>query len=142
MAARVIHAGKRSDTDHWLKQAENDLEFARLGLREEFFAQACFWAQQCAEKAVKGIGRLVGDRAVLENSVAHLVDRHAERAPGLSDLMDESRLLDRYYRATRYPDATGPIPYAVFGEGQAIAAIEAAERFVRLAGEHIRAGGG
>ena len=134
--------GRQSEADRWLKQAENDLEFARLGLREGFHSQVCFWAQQSAEKAVKGIGRLGGGGAALENSVTLLVDRHGDRAPGLKDLMGESRLLDRYYRATRYPAATGPVPYTAFGEGQAIAAIEAAERFVRLAGEHIRTGGG
>ena len=32
----------RAEADRWLKQAENDLEFARLGLREGFFAQVCF----------------------------------------------------------------------------------------------------
>ena len=131
--------GSQSEADRWLKQAENDLDFARLGLREEFFAQACFWAQQCAEKAVKGIGRLVGDRAVLENSVAHLVDRHAERAPGLSDLMDESRLFDRYYGTTRYPgDSPGPVPFLAFSRDQATTAIEAAERFLELANREVR----
>ena len=50
----------RTEADRWLKQAENDLEFARLGLREGFFAQVCFLAQQSAEKAVKAIGYLHG----------------------------------------------------------------------------------
>ncbi len=45
-----------AEAKRWLRQAENDLEFARLGLREGFFSQACFLAQQSAEKAVKAIG--------------------------------------------------------------------------------------
>ena len=130
----------RSEVDRWLKQAANDLELARLGLREEFFSQACFWAQQSAEKAVKGIGRLGGDRAALENSVALLVDRYADRAPGLSDLVGESRLLDRYYRTTRYPgDPPGPVPFTAFSREQASTAVGAAERFFELASNQIRA---
>ena len=55
----------RSEAERWLKQAENDLDFARLGLREGFHAQVCFLTQQSAEKAVKAIGYLLGERTVL-----------------------------------------------------------------------------
>ena len=37
----------------WLRQAEHDLAFGRLAVREGFYAQACFVAQQTAEKAAK-----------------------------------------------------------------------------------------
>jgi HEPN domain-containing protein len=39
----------------WLKQAERDLDQARLSLREGFYEWACFAAQQSAEKAVKAL---------------------------------------------------------------------------------------
>jgi HEPN domain-containing protein len=38
----------------WLRQAENDLELARLAHQNCYFAQACFFASQAAEKALKG----------------------------------------------------------------------------------------
>ena len=132
---------RQSEADRWVQQAANDLALARLGLHEEFFSQACFWAQQSAEKAVKGIGRLGGDRAVLEISVALLVDRYAQRAPGLSDLLDESRLLDRYYTTTRYPGGSpGLVPFLAFNREDATTAIEAAERFLELADRQVRRG--
>lgn len=130
---------RQPEATRWLRQAENDIEFARLGLREEFFAQACFWAQQSAEKAVKGIARIGGDRAVFENSVALLVDRYADRAPGLADLTGESRLLDLYYRTTRYPGGSpDSVPFLAFSRDQATTAIEAAERFLELANRQVR----
>ena len=49
----------------WLLQAENDLAFADLGLREGFFAQACFYSQQAAEKGLKALAYYRGDRVVL-----------------------------------------------------------------------------
>jgi HEPN domain-containing protein len=33
---------READALRWLSQSENDLEFARLALRERFYAQACF----------------------------------------------------------------------------------------------------
>ena len=130
-----------SEADRWLKQAENDLEFARLGLREGFFAQVCFLAQQSAEKAVKAIGYLLGDRTVLGHSVAVLVDRYAERVPDLADLRDAAGLLDQYYIPTRYPNGLpGGFPFMAFSEEQATNALAAAERFLRLASDKTAAG--
>ena len=45
-----------AEAKRWWLQAENDLEFARMALREKFFHQACFIAQQSAEKALKAVG--------------------------------------------------------------------------------------
>ncbi len=129
--------------DRWLKQAQDNLEFARLGLREGFFAQVCFFAQQSAEKAVKAIGHLLGERTVLGHSVAVLVDRNAERVPNLVDLRDEAGILDQYYIPTRYPNGLpGGFPFMAFSEDQAANAIAAAEHFLRLADERFRAAGG
>ena len=69
----------------WLRQAENDQEYAQLGLREGFFAQVCFQCQQICVKALKAIhyGQL-GKRVVLGHSLVQLA---AELARGaLSDM--------------------------------------------------------
>ena len=41
-------------TGAWWRQARNDLELAELARRNDFHAQACFFATQAAEKALKG----------------------------------------------------------------------------------------
>lgn len=130
----------RAEADRWLKPAQNDLEFARLGLREGFFAQVCFLAQQSAEKAVKAIGYLLGERTVLGHSVVVLVDRYAERVPDLADLRDEAGVLDQYYIPTRYPNGLpGGFPFMAFSEEQAANALAATERFLRLASNQMAA---
>jgi len=55
----------RAEAERWLRQAENDFAFAELGAREGFFAQACFVCQQAAEKALKALHYLRGERLVL-----------------------------------------------------------------------------
>lgn len=122
----------------WFAQAENDLEFARLALREKFFHQACFVAQQSAEKSVKAIGYVLGDRTILGHSVVALAERYAARVEGLGRLMEDAGILDQFYIPTRYPNGLpGGVPFAAFHEPQARAAIKAAERFLALAREHV-----
>jgi HEPN domain-containing protein len=41
-------------TGAWWRQAHNDLELAELARSNGFHAQACFFASQAAEKALKG----------------------------------------------------------------------------------------
>lgn len=38
----------------WLQQARNDLAMAQLARDNDFLAQACYFASQAAEKALKG----------------------------------------------------------------------------------------
>ncbi len=122
----------------WLAQAENDLEFARLALRERFFHQTCFIAQQSAEKSVKAIGYGLGDRTIIGHSVVALAERYAERIDGLGRLMEDAGVLDQFYIPARYPNGLpGGVPFAAFHEPQARAAIEAAERFLALARTHV-----
>lgn len=130
----------RGEADRWLKQAENDLDFARVGLREGYHSQVCFLAQQSAEKAVKAIGYLLGDRTVLGHSVAVLADRYSDRIPDLAELRDDAGILDQYYIPTRYPNGLpGGFPFTAFTEEQATNALAAADRFLRLASERISA---
>ena len=42
-----------SRPEAWLRQAENDLAMAQLARDHEYLAQACFFASQAAEKALK-----------------------------------------------------------------------------------------
>ena len=101
-----------AEADRWRRQADNDLAFARLALRERFYAQACFIAQQAAEKAVKSIAYGSGERAVLGHSLVMLVSRYAARAPGLADLTEAAGILDQCYVPTRYPNGlAGGVPF-------------------------------
>lgn len=132
---------ERGEGERWLRQAENDLEFGRLALREGYFAQACFIGQQCAEKALKALAYGSGDRLVIGHSLVELVGRLHERFPQLSTLRETAGVLDQYYVATRYPNGlAGGVPFEAFGERQAREAIESAERFVAIAREALPRG--
>ena len=129
----------RAEADRWRRQAANDLAFARVAVRERFYAQACFIAQQAVEKAVKAIAYALGERTVLGHSLVTLISRCADRVPELQDLRELGGILDQYYVPTRYPNGlAGGVPFEAFGESQAAGAVDAAERFVQLAERHAR----
>lgn len=124
----------RAEADRWRRQAANDLKFARVALRERFYAQACFVAQQSAEKAIKSVAYGLGERTVLGHSLVALISRYEDRETALSPLRELAGILDQYYVSARYPNGlAGGVPFEAFGESQAAAAVDAADRFVRLA---------
>ena len=129
-----------TEADRWRRQAVNDLAFARVALREQFYAQACFTAQQASEKAVKAIAYGLGERTVFGHSLVTLISQYSDRALELRDLRELAGILDQYYVPTRYPNGlAGGVPFEAFGESQAAAAVEAADRFVQLAERHAGA---
>ena len=121
----------RAEGLRWLRQAENDLEYAEIGLREGFFAQVCFQAQQICEKALKAVhyGQL-GKRVVFGHSLVQL----AAELTLSGDLRDDLALLDQYYIPTRYPNGLpGAVPFEVYTRRQADHAVEVCRGVIRLA---------
>jgi HEPN domain-containing protein len=117
----------------WLAQAENDLAFATLASRERFFAQACFNAQQAAEKALKALLYARGAEQVLGHSVADLIAECARLDRGFTALAGRVTPLDQFYVATRYPNTLpGGIPAEAFGQADAA-------RALAMAGEVLEA---
>lgn len=114
---------------HWLRQAETDLEAARL-LRESLPALACFHAQQSAEKALKAILYAAGERVVPGHSLGALGEAVSQRSPGYEQLRAEVAKLDRFSIPTRYPTALpeGADPASAFDHADARAAIGSAQR--------------
>ncbi|MGH7311349.1 MAG: HEPN domain-containing protein [Candidatus Rokuibacteriota bacterium] len=117
----------------WLAQAENDLAFATLASRERFFAQACFNAQQAAEKALKAFLYARGAEQVLGHSVADLIVECARLDGVFAGLQGRVAALDQFYVATRYPNSLpGGIPADAFGQADA-------SRALAMAGEVLDA---
>ena len=123
----------RAEAARWLAQAESDLAFAELGLREGFFAQACFVCQQTAEKALKALRYLGGARVVLGHSVVELLDSLVAEHADLAGLREGAQQLDQYYVPTRYPNGLpGGVPAEMFTRGQAEEAVSLARRFLAI----------
>lgn len=109
----------------WLAQASDDLEWGRHTLKGGHFAQACFIAQQVAEKALKALGYSRGVELIKSHSVVQI----AKALSVNGRLLEIGKRLDLYYISTRYPDAlpAGSVPFEQFSESQASEALALAE---------------
>ena len=124
----------KQEADRWLRQAENDLAVVRMSVREGFYAHACFMSQQAAEKALKALAYLKGDRFVPGHSVKGLLDDLTTTYPELASVNDGAKQLDQYYVPTRYPNALpGSAPFEVYGREQAEEAVSIAGGIIQLA---------
>jgi HEPN domain-containing protein len=130
----VTEDQNRTEARRWLGQAEDDLEFARVGLEEGFYAQACFLSQQSGEKALKALRYLRGDRRVLGHSLGALVDSLAGEFPTIAGLRARAAELDLHYVPARYPNGLPDLaPFQAYVREQAERAIAAAEQFIAAA---------
>jgi len=112
----------------WLDRAREDLQVARLVLRERHFAHTCFLAQQCIEKSLKAY---LLAKANTYPRVHKLVDLLAEcEALGLDVRCISCRLHRRgsILHPTRYPDGVpGGLASGLPGEAEAYEALNMAD---------------
>jgi len=117
----------------WLREAEEDIESAKLLLDGNQFHHACFHAQQAAEKAIKAA--LIALGVFIRGHSVTILMRELSRyvtVPG--ELIDKVRILDQYYIPPRYPNAFDEgAPADYYTKEQAENAIMIAEEVVEFA---------
>ena len=94
----------------WLAQARNDLDLAELASRNGFLAQACFFASQAAEKALKSVILELGEEPPHTHVLGDLVRQLEAAGLDTSALAPLAlKALSRMSISSRYPiDATPP----------------------------------
>ena len=116
----------------WLDQAEADLKTAKDCLRTENYYASAFFAQQAAEKALKGLLYLRGYRAIITHSVIDLLEEASKLDEGFKRFMEYGRELDRHYIASRYPNFyPSGAPYKYYTKELASTCLNYAESILR-----------
>ena len=119
----------------WLDKAETDLIVARLVLVEGHYAHACFFSQQCMEKAMKAYLLDQSGKYPRTHRLVDLLTECVNFEPSFSKLQADCVVVDQYYIPTRYPDAVpSGLPDNLPGEVEAKEAVDIAEvvfKFVR-----------
>lgn len=117
----------KSRAKDWLDQACNDLKWGQSSAKAGFHSQACFIAQQVAEKALKALAYFRGAELVRGHSVL-MVCRELQIN---GELEEAAMRLDQYYIPTRYPDAQpSGAPFRFFSTTQSAEALALAARFI------------
>jgi HEPN domain-containing protein len=108
----------------WLRQAENDLQWARHSYEGGFFAQTCFIAQQVGEKVLKAFCFYKEFDTIRTHSLFQILRALNEN----SELERHAKELDLYYISGRYPDAfPGGAPFEMITKEQAERTLGAAQ---------------
>lgn len=112
----------------WIDQAEADIKTARDCLRDGNYYASAFFAQQAAEKALKGSLYSRGYRAIITHSVVELLEECSKIEGSFREFLDQGKELDRHYIGSRYPNFyPAGAPYKYYTE-------EVAERCLSYAG--------
>jgi HEPN domain-containing protein len=88
----------------WLKKADEDFEFAVSVLEDStFYAQICFHFHQAAKKYLKAfiVARDLEFKKIHDLPV--LLKSCVVKEPGLQILLDDCKLVNRFYIDSRYP---------------------------------------
>ena len=128
-----------SNARRWVKQAEFDLRQAKKSLEDSSFAYAAFFAEQSAQKSLKGFLFARGARAVVIHSIAELAREAGVYEPVFLDCIERGAKLDRHYIASRYPDALPEpaVPFESYAKDEAQEAIRVAEEIFDISKKFI-----
>jgi HEPN domain-containing protein len=101
----MSQAKNRHQAERWLATAEEDLQAVQALLDAKMYAQACFYAQQAGEKAVKALWYAI-DADPWGHSVQRLIADFPRRddLPGPGTWIAQAAALDKFYIPTRYPN--------------------------------------
>ncbi len=95
----------------WLRRAHSDMALGRAALRTSGVLpeDACFHAQQCAEKALKGLLSNAGIPFPRTHALEVLLDLLKTHGFHIPDNVDEAFTLSQYSVQTRYPGDWEPV---------------------------------
>ncbi|MFN6351292.1 MAG: HEPN domain-containing protein [Cyanobacteriota bacterium] len=125
----------------WWRQARNDLDLAEMASRNGFHAQACFFATQAAEKALKGAIVELGLEPPHTHGLPKLVAVLEQQGIDVSSLVDlPLRALTRMTVTSRYPLEDTP-PMDLFDGTDSAQAIATATAVLTLVGRLDQADG-
>lgn len=116
----------------WLKQAERDMDQARLSQNANHHEWACFAAHQAGEKAVKALHLFHGQEAW-----GHIVSKLLTDLPphcNVSEsIVEMGKVLDNYYVPARYPNGhPSGAPFEHYGSLQSKEAIKYANEIIKF----------
>ncbi len=112
-------------TKQWIMRADDDLRLAELIQKDSdpVYWAIAFHAQQCAEKALKGVLTLHDIRAGKTHNIENLLRLSSPVVDGLEKLTEQAKTLSIYAVDSRYP-----IPHGDVSDNEATEAVETAKK--------------
>ena len=122
-------------TTDWMEQSKGEFKAASDLFATSNYAWCCFACHQAAEKALKAILEYFGSPTIGHNLIA-LTNEVSKFTTTPSETEVASRILNRYYIPTRYPNAfPSGAPVHMFNRDDAEEALQHAGKVIELAGK-------
>ncbi len=123
----------------WLDQAGADMKTANDCREAGNFYASAFFAQQAAEKALKGFLYSKGYRALITRSVVELLEESGKIEERFRQLLDYGKELDRHYVGSRYPNFyPSGAPYKFYTEEVARKCLSYAESILNEVRKYLQ----
>ena len=112
-------------TRQWIMRADDDLRLAELIQKDNdpIYWAIAFHAQQCAEKALKGVLTFHDIRAGKTHNIENLLRLSLPVVDGLEKLKEQAKTLSTYAIDSRYP-----VPHGDVSSNEAIEAVGTARK--------------
>jgi HEPN domain-containing protein len=124
----------------WIQAATEDLNAAESLFQDGYYHLCAFHAQQAAEKALKGVLRLLG-RIPWGHSCLSLLTEALGMVPPAAtsaELLEAAQRLDGHYISARYPDAyPSGTPADYYDESAALQAKDDAATILMFVHNHL-----
>lgn len=124
----------------WIIRAKDDILWTENNIRGGFYTQACFTAQQVAEKSLKAFLRRRGkeiDKEFKTHQLINLLHQCSKIEKEFNKFEKHCRILNEFYAPTRYPEILG-LDFRGYEEEQAQEALSLSKEILEFAGEKIR----
>lgn len=123
--------------EDWFYLAGEDLAFAKVGLKDGFFAHVCFLSQQASEKAMKGYLVFCGKNYPKTHDLVTL--HRLMEVKWLEPHLSAIKKLSAFYVPIRYPDAmAGSLPEGLPDKEDAANALQWARDIVDIVESHLK----
>ena len=129
---------KTEEAKRWLKQAMEDLKWAKYLLKEGAYYLVCFLSQQIAEKSLKAYLYYKREEIVIGHFIHKLCKWAGEFEEEFNEKLKIWSILDTYYIPTKYPNGLPDgIPAEVYTEEIAKNVLVLAEEIVEFVKQKI-----
>ena len=123
--------------ENWFYFVDEDLQFAKTGLKEGFYAHVCFLSQQAVEKAMKGF--LVFQKKEYPKTHGLMTLYSLIKVDWLEEDLSAIKKLSAFYSPVRYPDAiAGSLPEGLPDKEDAQKALRWAGEIVQKIKRHLK----
>lgn len=124
----------------WLIRAKDDIAWTENNIKSGFYTQACFTAQQIAEKSLKAFLRRRGkeiDREFKTHQLVSLLKQCMRIQKDFAQFTSHCRILNEFYAPTRYPEILG-LEFRGYGKEEAEEALNLSKEIYHFVEEILK----